>query len=181
MAAKIYTKTGDDGTTGLFSGERVKKSAKRVSVYGTVDELNSLLGAIRAHAKEVPLSHTLERIQHTLFRVGSELAAPGKLPRDIPMLEASETAWLEGEIDLMEGKLTPLKNFILPSGCSTGSYLHYARAVARRAEREAVELSEHERVRPEVLVFLNRLSDFLFVLARFINHEAGSPEILWKK
>lgn len=181
MATKIYTKTGDDGTTGLFSGERVKKSAPRVATYGTVDELNSLLGAIRAHAKEGTLSQTLERIQHTLFRVGAELATPGKAPRDVPSLDAKETAWLESEIDRMEASLPPLKTFILPSGSSSGSYLHYARAVARRAEREAVALSLREPVRKDVLAYLNRLSDFLFVLARSVNQQAGSPEVPWKK
>ena len=178
---KIYTKTGDSGKTSLFGGTRVSKSSLRISAYGTVDELNSAVGVCRSHGLEGSLDAFLERVQSDLFRVGGELAAPeGSKPSGLVPLGEAETHALEEEIDRLDAGLPPLKNFVLPGGVPAAAAAHTARSICRRAERVVVELSEREKVRNEIVVYLNRLSDALFVAARRINALAGAPERTWK-
>lgn len=187
---KIYTRAGDAGETGLFGGARVAKDDARVEAYGTVDELNCALGVVRAAlpatspAVASPLDALLARVQSELFDLGAELATPParletKLGARVPLATEQRTAALEQEIDRMEAKLAPLKTFILPGGTPAAAALHVARAVCRRAERRAVALSHVDMVRPEALRYLNRLSDLLFVLARYANHQAGWPDTPW--
>ncbi len=178
---KIYTKTGDGGTTSLFGGKKVSKSSPRIGAYGTVDELNSALGALRSLGVEARLDAFLERVQADLFRVGAELAAGGAAPPGgLTPVGPGDAALIEREIDRLEADLSPLRNFILPGGTQAASAAHMARSVCRRAERNVVELSEKETVRGEVIVYLNRLSDALFVAARWINAAAGVPDRPWK-
>jgi cob(I)alamin adenosyltransferase len=178
---KIYTKTGDRGDTGLFGGVRVSKASERVAVYGDVDELNSALGVARAHGHDPPLDTLLQTIQAELFQVGAELATvPGKEDRlGIPFVGDAEIAVLERAIDAAESELEPLKTFVLPGGSPAAAALHLARCVCRRAERAAVGLGANEPVRGEVVIYLNRLSDLLFVLARLANHRAKVPDVPW--
>jgi cob(I)alamin adenosyltransferase len=176
---KIYTKTGDDGTTGLFAGGRVTKTHARVEAYGTVDELNSVIGVARAHKPHQ--DEWLRRVQNDLFHLGSDLATP--LDADaawVVRLPPEAVKWLEGRIDEMADVLPPLKNFVLPGGCPAAAHLHVARTVCRRAERLVVHLTEQEEaINPNALIYLNRLSDFLFTLARFENWHADEPEEAW--
>jgi cob(I)alamin adenosyltransferase len=178
---KIYTKTGDGGTTGLFGGARVDKDDERVEAYGTVDEVNAVLGTARAASPPAELDLLLERVQADLFVVGAELATvpgnEGKLP--MQLVSAEDCERLERAIDAMETKLAPLKSFILPGGSPAAAALHHARTVCRRAERRVLRASRTAAVRPEVLVYLNRLSDFLFVAARQTNHLAGIADVPW--
>ena len=177
---RIYTRTGDTGETGLFGGPRVKKHSPRVEAYGTVDELNAAVGVVRAHKPPPLIDQTLEHVQHELFAVGAELATP--TPRDArhqPMA-ANHVARLEECIDVCEEELEPLKRFILPGGPLVAAQLHAARAVCRRAERKVVELAEHEELSPHLVVYLNRLSDLLFVLARLANSRAKVPDVKWE-
>jgi cob(I)alamin adenosyltransferase len=178
---KIYTKTGDAGTTGLFGGARVEKDDERVEAYGTVDEVNAVLGTVRAAKPPTELDLLLESVQEDLFVVGAELATvPGKedkLPMQLVSSEDCER--LERAIDAMEAKLAPLKSFILPGGAPAAAALHHARTVCRRAERRVLRASRSGAVRPEVLVYLNRLSDFLFVAARQTNQLADIPDVPW--
>jgi cob(I)alamin adenosyltransferase len=177
---KIYTRTGDDGTTSLFSGGRVPKTHLRVEAYGTVDELNSTLGVARAHNPHPQTDAWLARVQHHLFILGADLATPlDARSKHIVRMDAETVAWLETTIDQMTEALPPLTAFILPGGSPASAYLHLARAVCRRAERLAVALSHQEAIGPHVLPYLNRLSDFLFVLARWENQQAGIPEEKW--
>lgn len=178
---KIYTKTGDDGTTGLFGGVRVHKDALRIEVYGTVDELNTVIGIARAHFINETLDTFLSRIQHQLFVAGSDLATP--LPAknvSVSRITNDDTGSLEIIIDEIEAVLEPLKSFILPGGNRAAAYLHFARTVARRAERRCVTLASLDEINPAVVPFLNRLSDCLFVLARYANHVTGTEEVKWK-
>ncbi|HVU02252.1 MAG TPA: cob(I)yrinic acid a,c-diamide adenosyltransferase [Polyangiaceae bacterium] len=178
---KIYTKTGDSGTTGLFGGARVDKDADRVEAYGTVDELNAVVGTARAAKPPPEVDATLERIQADLFVLGSELATvPGKEEK-LPMqlLAAADSERLEGAIDALEATLPPLQNFVLPGGCPAAAALHHARTVCRRAERRVLRAHRGAAVRPEILVYLNRLSDYLFVAARSTNHVAGVADVPW--
>ncbi|HLF14309.1 MAG TPA: cob(I)yrinic acid a,c-diamide adenosyltransferase [Bacteroidota bacterium] len=178
---KIYTKAGDGGKTSLFGGKKVSKSAPRIAAYGTVDELNSTIGAVRSCGLERRLDAFLERVQSDLFRVGAELASPGgDAPGSPGPVGGADVSFMEGEIDRLDADLEPLRNFILPGGTPAASAAHIARSVCRRAERTVVELSERETVRGEVVVYLNRLSDALFVAARWINAAAGAPERPWK-
>jgi len=189
---KIYTKAGDAGETGLFGGERIAKDNARVEAYGAVDELNCALGMARAalasdsalHAQDVLLT----RLQSELFDLGAELATPPqrletRLASRIPLASDERVAALEREIDRMEAELEPLKTFILPAGTPAAAALHLARAICRRAERRTVTLShadaDADTVRPEALRYLNRLSDLLFVMARYANHRAGLPDVPW--
>lgn len=178
---RIYTKTGDDGTTGLFGGTRVDKDSLRVEAYGTVDELNSELGSARAEALPPELDQLLARIQEDLFCVGAELACtPGKestLPS--PKVGAGEIERLEQAIDESEASLPPLKNFVLPGGSRAAIALHLARTVCRRAERRVLSAGHEAPVRREVLVYLNRLGDLLFVLARRANQLEGRADVPW--
>lgn len=175
---KIYTRTGDNGETGLFGGARVKKNHLRVEVYGTIDELNSLIGVARAAHLPAELDLPLAQMQTELFVIGSELACDpdkiGKLPLELVTSSASEV--LERLIDETEAHLPELQNFILPAGSPAGAALHHARTVARRAERRLLDL---DSVRPEVLIYLNRLSDCLFVLARRANQLDNAAETPW--
>lgn len=179
---KIYTKTGDTGETSLWGGARVKKSHPRVNTYGTLDEANSVIGLALSFLPEthIVVEGRLSRIQNELFVVGSELATAPGAKTTIVLIDESAITRMESEIDEMEAALEPLKNFILPSGSSMGSALHLARTVVRRAERDCVDLvSSGDSLRPEVIRYLNRLSDYLFVMARFVNHELGEPETKW--
>ena len=176
---KIYTRTGDSGETSLFDGTRVPKSEARVSTYGDVDELNAFLGLARATSDDEQLRAMLERIQRDLFALGSRLADPShRIAERVTKaaVTAEDIARLESWIDTLENELQPLRRFILPGGVAAGAYLHVARTVCRRAERAMVALGELE---PELLVYVNRLSDLLFVMARAANHRAGTAETEW--
>ena len=183
---KIYTRTGDKGETGLFGGDRVPKSHPRVDAYGAVDELNCALGAARAAlgAEHAGLDAALARVQGECFVAGALLATPGnKAGKLAPPFDAGlppdAATRLEGEIDAWDKDLAPLKTFILPGGAAAGSTLHLARAVCRRAERRAVELGASETLPAGVIVWLNRLSDWLFTAARWANKKSGKAETAW--
>jgi cob(I)alamin adenosyltransferase len=179
---KIYTKTGDGGETGLIDGSRVPKNHARVASYGDVDELNAVLGAARAQSSRAELRALLHEIQRDLFAIGAQLADPDSrvaARRPKAALTAGCVEHLEAAIDQHEQALPPLRVFILPGGSPLGSFLHLARTVCRRAERSAVTLSQKESIDPLILTYLNRLSDLLFVLARFENRSAGEPEDAW--
>ncbi len=174
--SKIYTRTGDDGTTGLGDGSRVPKDSVRVEAYGTVDELNSALGVLLALPKLPPqVSACLFEVQHELFDMGGELCIPGHLA-----ITAEQVVRLERTLDGFNDALPPLKEFILPGGGPASAACHLARTVARRAERRVCTLARSEKVSPEVAKYLNRLSDLLFVIARVLaRHERGA-EVLWR-
>ncbi|MCA9629876.1 MAG: cob(I)yrinic acid a,c-diamide adenosyltransferase [Myxococcales bacterium] len=178
---KIYTRTGDDGTTGLFGGVRVPKADPRVEAYGTVDEANSVLGLARAAGVSGALDESLARIQTELFTLGAELAcAPGKEDKlGLEPVGDAHIERLEAEIDALEAGLEPLKNFILPGGCMPAAFLHQARCVCRRAERRVLEARQSTPVREPLVRYLNRLSDLLFVQARAANHQAGQVDVPW--
>jgi cob(I)alamin adenosyltransferase len=172
---KIYTRTGDDGTTGLGDGRRVAKDSARVNAYGTVDELNSALGVVLAQALPGPVREVLTEVQHELFDLGGELCIPGS-----EMIQEADIARLERRLDGFNEDLPPLKDFILPGGGAAAAHCHLARTVCRRAERELVTLSHHDAVRGEAIRYLNRLSDLLFVLARVLARADGNGEVLWR-
>jgi len=178
---KIYTRTGDDGTTGLVDGSRLPKHAARMEAIGAVDEANSALGfAVVALSGEAQ-AHC-ERLQNDLFDLGADLATPGNdfAPSDMVLrIVAEQAEWLEARIDALNSALAPLTSFILPGGSEAASRVHIARAAVRRAERAMVALAEGEPVNPAALAFVNRLSDYLFVLARAVNAN-GSGDVLWK-
>lgn len=180
---QIYTKSGDAGQTGLGDGSRVPKTHERVVAYGTVDELNSVLGMARTTGLAEPVDGWLFRIQNDLFDVGADLCVPepadGTSPEYPPLRVAeSQVSWLEGCIDEINEPLEPLKSFVLPGGSSASAWLHLARTVCRRAEISAWKLKEHEPVNDQVLCYLNRLSDLLFVLAQHCN-DLGRSSVLW--
>ena len=180
---KIYTKTGDDGTTGLFGNERVAKDCRRVAAYGTVDEANSILGTALAAGAPAELGRVLIDLQARLFDLGADLATPrGHRPDPsyLTRIDDGHITALEGLIDRFEADLPPLAHFVLPGGTATAAHLHQARAVTRRAERLIVTLGREEDLGPCVLRFVNRLSDLLFVLARWANHAAGVPDVPWR-
>jgi cob(I)alamin adenosyltransferase len=177
---KIYTKTGDDGTTSLFSGGRVLKTNLRVESYGTIDELNSVLGVVRASQPSPRTDGLLGQIQRQLFNLGADLATPLDAKADwVVRMDAETVAWVESQIDALTVDLPPLKNFILPGGSLAAAHIHVARTICRRAERIVVELQTQERVGEQVIHYLNRLSDFLFTLARWENLQQGIPEDTW--
>lgn len=184
---KIYTKTGDKGETSLFGGTRVKKFNLRIEAYGTVDELNSYIGLIRDQKIDQITISTLIKIQNELFTLGAMLATPpdkeklksGKNRLQIPKIGENEIKFLENEIDNMNNSLEPMKNFILPGGHSTVSFCHIARCICRRSERITVQLNEQESVNNFILIYLNRLSDYLFVLARKLSLDNKAIEIPW--
>jgi cob(I)alamin adenosyltransferase len=178
---KIYTKTGDDGTTGLLGPGRVAKDCPRIEAYGTVDELNAALGVARAAGLEPEADRLVARLQDELFVVGSALADPQSNGRFFHAVDPSRVARLEQTIDALECELPPLSRFILPGGTPGAAQLHLARTICRRAERQAIRLIHQpgEQVAHEIPVYLNRLSDLLFVLARSVNHRAGVPDTLW--
>jgi cob(I)alamin adenosyltransferase len=175
--SKIYTKTGDDGTTGLGDGSRVAKDSLRVEAYGTVDELNSFVGLLRAElADDHTMQPLLSRIQHELFDLGGELCIPNFI-----LIKEESIARLEQAIDAMNENLPPLKDFILPAGGKAASTCHIARSVCRRAERRVLSLSQAETISMLGLKYLNRLSDYLFVTARVLAREHGGTEVLWQR
>jgi cob(I)alamin adenosyltransferase len=180
---KIYTKTGDSGDTALYRGGRVSKDDPRIQACGAVDELNSHLGWLRCQGLPPDLNKLLTRIQNDLFTIGADLATPAEAVRPgdkVARLEGGAELFLEEAIDKMEEKLTPIRRFILPSGKPQATVAHIARAVCRRAERTVVTLARQKSVAEPVLVYLNRLSDFLFVMARYINDQAGVPDEFWE-
>ncbi len=177
---RIYTKTGDDGTTGLIGGQRVSKDSLRIESYGTVDELNALLGVARSHIIDAATDNTLLRIQDDLFTLSANLAVTEGASRaghGIPPITDEQVTLLEKEIDEIQAAMEPLRRFVLPGGSKAAALLHFARTVARRAERRCVSLAAEEAVGPEIIRYLNRLSDLLFVLARRANALAGKEEI----
>ncbi len=177
---KIYTKTGDKGETSLFAGGRVRKDNIRVEAYGTVDELNSLLGVVRSYALPEQAQAWLEEIQNKLFVIGADLATPmDSSPKWLVRLDDQPVLMLENAIDQMDEELPTMNAFILPGGVTSAATLHVARTVCRRAERICVTLAAEEATNPHVLVYLNRLSDFLFTLARWVNLKAGETETKW--
>jgi cob(I)alamin adenosyltransferase len=175
---KIYTKTGDAGDTSLFGGHRVSKSDKRIAAYGTVDELNAVIGVVRASGPPPEVEAELERVQSDLFDIGAQLASPG-LDR-FPGAKEERIDALESAIDVLDRDLPPLANFILPGGSPAAAQLHVARTVCRRAERLVVGLGDSAEATKTSIRYLNRLSDYLFMAARFTNHRAGVHEALWK-
>ena len=184
---KIYTKTGDKGTTGLFGGTRVPKNHIRIEAYGTLDELNSHLGLIRDQDIFAVAKEELIKIQDNLFTAGAILATDpektklknGKERLNIPHISKDDIQFLEQAIDRMDAKLEPMTHFILPGGHTTVSYCHIARTVCRRAERRTTLLNENEPIDERVLIYLNRLSDYLFVLARKLTYDLQAEEIKW--
>ncbi len=179
MAFKIYTKTGDAGETGLFGGQRLPKSHLRIDAYGTVDELNTYIGLLRDVVKNEFYRNVLKEIQDRLFTIGSNLSTDPAKNLDPPDITTDDIQLLEKQIDEMEDSLPPLKNFILPGGHSTVSFCHIARTVCRRAERLTVGLHLTEPVEPLLLRYLNRLSDYLFVLGRKLGKDLGADEVIW--
>lgn len=183
---KIYTKTGDKGETSLFGGDRVSKSNVRVEALGTIDELNAIVGVVRSLLKIDFVDKQLLKVQNDLFVLGSEAATPfsklflssGK-PRLEIMISKKDVQELESWIDELQDELQPLKYFILPAGNQAAASLHLARAVCRRAERIFVELRDQEELREEILKYINRLSDYLFVLARYVLKQSGVEEVYW--
>jgi cob(I)alamin adenosyltransferase len=178
---KIYTKTGDSGETALFGGQRVAKDALRIDAYGTVDELNAFLGLAVRHCTSPDIRSRLQRVQGELFQVGADLATPLDAKTSyITRLDDQPARRLEEEIDEWQELLPPLTSFILPGGSQPGAELHIARTICRRAERRTVSLARAEAINEQVIIYLNRLSDWLFVLARLVNHRQNTPETPWQ-
>ena len=185
---KVYTRTGDAGETGLVGGKRLPKDHPRIEAYGSVDELNSVIGLTlsflakkEASKRREKLGLILEAIQQKLFDTGSELATlPGDEYKGQINLQAENVEWLEEIIDAMNGELQPLKSFILPGGTSLNAFLHQARTVCRRAERDILKLNQIDLVNPEIIKYINRLSDFLFVAGRWVTETLGETETLWQ-
>ncbi|MEN3041392.1 MAG: cob(I)yrinic acid a,c-diamide adenosyltransferase [Bacteroidia bacterium] len=176
---KIYTKTGDKGETGLLGGGRVSKSDIRIEAYGTLDELNAVVGVL-CQKVAPPEQEALRRIQWALFTIGSHLAAGrSEKPLPLPILDAEEIRWLETDIDQRQSEIPPMRHFILPGSCEAEAYAHLARTVCRRAERRVVALNAQEPVNPLFIEYLNRLSDWFFVLGRHLTHRLGAREIPW--
>lgn len=180
MGFKIYTKTGDQGQTSLFGGRRVSKSALRIDAYGTVDELNSCIGLVRDHLSEDASRDRLKEIQDRLFTLGANLASDPEKTLPKPDILPSDIGMLEQEMDRMDATLPELRNFILPGGHPAVSFCHLARCVCRRAERLVVALSEGEPVDSIVIQYLNRLSDYLFILSRRVAADLRVEEVTWK-
>ena len=180
---KIYTRTGDDGTTGLVDGSRLSKSALRVQAYGDVDETNAIIGLVRLHLKSRMLDSMMARIQNDLFDLGADLATPlpaeGEEDSEYALrMVAAQSTRLEQELDKLNADLEPLNSFVLPGGSPPAAYLHQARTVCRRAERLCVAMLDEASVNPHALTYLNRLSDFLFVAARWCNDQ-GKTDVKW--
>ncbi len=180
---KIYTKTGDDGSTGLFGGPRVSKDDPRIEAYGTVDELNAVLGMVRVEPLPIEIDALLSQVQNELFDIGAELATPDPVDLGLTMLGDAQVAVLEAAIDWHETSLPVLRQFIIPGGSRGAAALHLARTVCRRAERRVITLAAlpGQNISEWVVIYLNRLSDLLFVLARVVNHQAGSGDVAWRK
>lgn len=178
---KIYTKTGDQGETGLLGGPRVRKDDPRIEAYGTVDELNAVLGVARTGKMPADVDALLMRIQNQLFDLGAELATPDPSKLRGTVIGASHVAEMENAIDDFDAELEPLRQFILPGGTRTAAELHLARTTCRRAERLVVTLAATAPVSTQLVIYLNRLSDLLFVLARAVNKRANYPDVPWQK
>jgi cob(I)alamin adenosyltransferase len=178
---RVYTRRGDDGTTALGGGRRVKKHALRVEAYGTVDELNAMIGSVRAGALDAELEGILRTVQNELFHLGSDLCMPeeDKEKTAVPRIEQRHVSALETHLDRLTAEAGPLENFVLPGGSEGAARLHLARTVCRRAERLVTALAEQEAVGPHVVPYLNRLSDALFVMARIENKRRGRGDVLW--
>ena len=178
---RVYTRTGDDGTTGLGGGQRVPKDAPRIEAYGTVDELNSVLGVALAVGVNDTVAAALRTIQNDLFHLGSDLCIleEDKAKRPVPRIEERHVVALEQLMDRLSEELPPLENFVLPGGCPGAAHLHVARTVCRRAERLLVALARTEAIGPWTVKYVNRLSDALFVMARHENKRRGVPDVLW--
>ncbi len=179
MASKIYTKTGDDGTTGLFGGARLPKDHIRIEAYGTVDELNAVIGWLASAMQDATWVEFLRTVQSRLFTIGSNLASDPSKEMITPDLVPGDIQMIEEAIDMLQDQLPPLRHFILPGGSPSVSLAHLARTVCRRAERRCVALSHESVVEPLILLYLNRLSDFFFVMARWIGNQEGVEEIKW--
>jgi cob(I)alamin adenosyltransferase len=183
--AKIYTRTGDEGETSLLGGRRVRKDALRIEAIGSIDETNAALGVVcaellRCGQTPAQLDQLVTKIQHRLFDLGAELASPGAMEPGTNALDDADVQTLEAAIDRWDATLAPLRAFILPGGTAVAAQLHFARCVCRRAERQLVELAAAESVRGELLRFVNRLSDLLFVLARATNAAEGVADVTWE-
>ena len=179
--AKIYTRTGDKGETGLFSSVRISKDSPRVRAYGAIDEVNSVLGLVRTSSKNEEIDAMLERLQKELFAAGADLASPIDESHDVPRVTEEMVEGLEKTIDMLQERLPRLNVFILPGGGETGARLHFARAVTRRAERNIIALSKIEKVNSNIIPYFNRLSDLLFVMARSVNYSDGRTEVEWHR
>ncbi|MBI4128012.1 MAG: cob(I)yrinic acid a,c-diamide adenosyltransferase [Parcubacteria group bacterium] len=177
---KIYTKTGDAGETGLFGGERVSKNDLRIEAIGVVDELSAAMGVAGSQEEAKPYHELISHIQRDLFAIGAELASSSNVVVGLTLISATDVERLEREIDKLEISLPPLKHFILPGGSPIGASLHFARTVCRRAERAVVRLYRHASLRPELLKYVNRLSDLLFMLARHANFSESIVETSWR-
>lgn len=180
---RVYTRTGDQGDTGLGGGQRVPKDDARIEAFGTVDELNSAVGVALTAVGDPGVRETLEAIQHQLFDLGGDLCLreEDKARFGMPPFPAERVVWLEQVLDRAGEELAPLEEFVLPGGEPGAAHLHLARTIARRAERRVIALSRLEPISPQVVPYLNRLSDALFSLARLVNHRAGRGDVLWKK
>jgi cob(I)alamin adenosyltransferase len=181
---KIYTKTGDKGETGLFGGERVSKNSLRIETYGTIDELNAFIGLTVIEVSDKSVKNLLQKIQNWLFSIGADLATPdNEKTKKLNVFRTPEEYYLyiEKEIDKYESKLDELRNFILPGGTKGAALLHICRTITRRAERMVVALNSTVKIGNNIIIFLNRLSDLFFVLARFDNAVTGTPDIEWKQ
>lgn len=176
---KIYTKTGDKGTTGLFGGDRVSKDNSRIEAYGTVDELNSAIGYLSSKVKDADIEAFLSVIQKKLFTVGSQLATPDSKKLSVKAISDTDINDVESQIDYLESFVEPLQTFILPGGHESSAYCQLVRTICRRAERRVVSLSQQTDVAYEIMHYLNRLSDYLFVLARVLNKQQGIADIPW--
>ena len=184
---KVYTRTGDDGTTGLFGAGRVSKGHPRIEAYGTVDEANAALGMARAAIafggaegpRAAEADALLARLQNELFVLGGDLASPRETAYPVPRVEAAHVAAVEADVDRLTAEIPPLKHFVLPGGTPAAAAVHLARTVTRRAERLTVDLAALEGVSSDALHYLNRLSDLLFTLSRWLTHDAGAPEPVW--
>lgn len=184
--SNLYTRAGDAGKTSLFGGRRVAKDHPRVVAYGTIDELNSVLGVAISFIRQRSLVASLHKIQNELFNIGAELASDKPVRRrkkrsETFDLDASSTLYLEQLVDEYDAKVPPLKTFVLPSGSSAAAFMHQARTVCRRAERNVVTLARKEKINPEIVAYLNRLNDLLFALARYLNKVARRQELLWSQ
>ena len=177
LPMSIVTRTGDKGTTGLYGGKRIAKSSARLHAYGTIDELNALLGVLLTDNLPVELRPPLTHIQHRLFRVGADLATPLSTDAKVPRVEPAHVQELEEIIPPIEQGLSPLRSFILPGGTRASALLHHARTVCRRAERWIATLAQEEEINPQVLIYVNRLGDYLYLLAREANRIAGTDDV----
>jgi cob(I)alamin adenosyltransferase len=178
---KIYTRTGDDGRTSLGDGSRLPKYHVRVAAYGSIDEANSVIGIAQLHVQDAEVRNVLHHIQNDLFDVGADLCRPERPASGAPPLRVSDqqVEWLEKTIDTFNAGLAPLDSFVLPGGSAASAHLHHARTVTRRAERYVAQTAAQEPVNPAVLKYVNRLSDFLFVLARYLN-DRGAQDVRWQ-